>query len=375
MSKLTIDTTNASYCDTSNLNCKCYDDAYLLPLRTGKGGITDANHQYIKSSSTQHIRGAYSFTETDVTNHTDKAILLGVFSTFVWGHCFSEHFGKLWFLHTEKCKRLISEGAEIVFISVNDIYPSYFYNLFNLAGFDINTAKCITSITQYKELYVPDDSFFSKEAKEPRFFHPEYLDTIRCIQKNVKKGMKHSDLPLYQKLYLTRTQGYFSSTLRDVGEKRIENIFKEIGFHVVAPEKFSVAEQIWMLMNCHDIATTEGSISHAAVFCMPNTHLYLLRKADWVSMHQLAINEAADLSVTYIDAHHSCFCHKTEPWHGPFFMYMTPELKRFFGYRYNRNIPYFLNPLFLLYCIREIYVRTLRKNKWIDCVVRKIISK
>ena len=135
---------------------------------------------------------------------------------------------------------------------------------------------------------------------------------------------------------------------RDLGEKVLDKVFKRLGYQIIAPEKFTVNEQIWLLMNCKEVATTEGSIAHTAVFCNQGTNIVLIKKCNWVSMHQLVMNEVAKLNVTYIDAHHSCFCDKTEPWHGPFFMCITKELQNYVGHRI-RHIPYFLSHSFFIY--------------------------
>ena len=92
-------------------------------------------------------------------------------------------------------------------------------------------------------------------------------------------------------------------------------------------------------MNCKYFAATEGSISHNVIFCQPNTEAIILLKAKYRNGYQPSMNEAANINATYIDVHHTP--NYREPWHGPFFMCLTPELKRFFNIT-SVNYPYFL---------------------------------
>lgn len=371
----TINRIKKSYFIKKRLECTCYNQAYVLPINQEmKGGVVDRNLKEIKASPIQQIKGQYSF-ETNQTRKEKSAILLATFTTYTWGHCFTDHFSKLWFLQTEQCKKLIKDGATLIYISINNKKPpQYVCDLFMLAGVDLSNARCIENITQYDYLYIPDDSFFSGIEKEPRFFTKEYENTIETVRRNVYLTNKNLNVQLFPKIYLTRTQGKnFSSMYRDLGEKVLDKVFKRLGYQIIAPEKFSVNEQIWLLMNCKELATTEGSIAHTAIFCNQGTNIVLIKKCNWISMHQLVVNEVAKLNVTYIDAHHSCFCDKKEPWHGPFFMCITKELQNYVGHRI-LHIPYFLSPSFFIYCAREIYVKSFRKIQWIDKYTRKFLK-
>ena len=79
------------------------------------------------------------------------------------------------------------------------------------------------------------------------------------------------------------------------------------------------------------MATTEGSISHNAVFMSKGANLEIVRKVPFVNEYQIALNEINNLHVTYIDAHLSVFARKDALAAGPFFIYVNDNLIRFSG--------------------------------------------
>lgn len=50
-------------------------------------------------------------------------------------------------------------------------------------------------------------------------------------------------------------------------------------------------------------------------------------------MHQVMINEFADMDATYVEAHHSSRANKDNPWWGPFYLCDTKYLERYVGHR------------------------------------------
>ena len=153
--------------------------------------------------------------------------------------------------------------------------------------------------------------------------------------------MKVQTSSIYDKVYLTRTRVGVND--REYGEKSIECIFRKKGFMIISPEKYSLEEQFNILTHCKELATTEGSISHSAIFCNPGTKLYLIRKSNYVNGYQTIINEIADLDVTYIDAHCSLSEVQYGAMYGPFYMCITPELERFVGHRVV-HLPLWMRP-------------------------------
>lgn len=57
----------------------------------------------------------------------------------------------------------------------------------------------------------------------------------------------------------------------------------------------------------------------------------LLRKCDYINPWQMAINEVADIDVTYIDVHKSINNNKQFPMVGPYYLCVTSELCHYFN--------------------------------------------
>lgn len=299
-----------------------------------------------------------------------KAVLLGNFWIYVWGHCFTDHFNKLWFAFTEECKKLQSQGAELIALSCKPQAPKYFQSLFELTGFDWNSLKFVTETTQYDELYVPDNCYLQIEGEWNRFYTKEYVGLLDRMKMNVRRlALADGHYPQYDRIYLTRTQGSFG-TFRDLGEKLIEDVFRKEGYTIVAPEKFTVPQQIWLMMNVKDLVATDGSICHASTFCAPRTKITVLMKADFLVENQIVSDQIAELDVTYVGVHRSFFAGKNDPWHGPFLFCITNNLERYVGHKIP-HVPFFLRKDFFLYCLRKLYVVSFRKSSFVDAFVKK----
>lgn len=355
------------------LKINCYKKARVFPYKDGQKGEIITNDLMAVATDFPHKVDMSDYDTSNGYKKCKRAVFVGDFWIYVWGHCFTDHYNKIWFALTEQCKALQNDGAELIFIGCSPKIPKYFYDLFSLAGVDLHNAKMITEPTIFEELYVPDNCYYILDDRWYRYYTDEYLGLLSNMKINVTLLAKKSGkFPVYKRIYLTRTQGNFGSTFKNIGEKTIENIFRKEGYTIIAPEKYSVAEQIWMMMNCDDLVATDGSICHASCFCRSTTHLTVLLKADFLVMHQVAANQIAGMDVAYVTAHHSTWVDKVAPWHGPFYMYVTKQLQNYLGKRI-LHIPYFASPSYFLYFIRHIYMMTLRKSVFCDRVVRKIL--
>ncbi len=351
-----------------------YQNAYVFPFKDGqRGEVVTADGITLASDFKEKV----SLDKYDSTNlqHERKAIFVGSLWIYIWGHCFTDHFNKVWFVLTEECRKLQSEGAELVFISCTTTVPKYIQQIFSYAGIDLTKVRMVTEPTLFEELYVPENCYYHTPDKWHRYFTKEYLSLLNNIRKNVmEEAEKDGHFPVYDKIYLTRTQGKFGSLWKDLGEKAIENAFAKEGYTVIAPEKHTVAQQFWMMMNCKRLVATDGSICHASCFCKPHAKVTVLCKADFLVEHQIVSNQIADLDVTYVSVHHSFFVDKKSPWHGPYLLCVTPNLERYVGHEIP-HIPYFLTKDFFKYLIRKVYVSTFGHAEWINKIVRKQLKK
>lgn len=348
-----------------NLTYQGFDNAFVLPSKDlwkeGKcfGGVVTKEGDFVESSAWHEGKRCdkYEFNEADAIRRDETAIYMGFYNP-CWGHAITDNLKKLWFLKTDKCKDLLSQGAKLIYLTIdNQLMPLYIYRLFALAGVDLTEFELITDLSLFARIVVPDNSFIADNGQ--RFFTQPYVDTIAKIKANAICQNK-----VYpEKVYFTRTQ---LKSNRDIGEKSIEKVFRKKGFTVIAPEQHSVDEQIQMLMHCKSFAATEGSISHNAVFCEPGADVVIVRKCNDVNKYQMAVNEVADVNVTYIDAHHSTKAPKTAPWVGPFYLFTNINLYHFFNIR-NLTLPYFAKVSWWRYCWEDSFLY--RKMKRIIAIL------
>lgn len=312
-----------------------YDDSFVLPSKdlwvNGKclGGVVDKDKCFVMSSAWHE--GArcdkYDFTEDEVEVRDERVIYLG-FLNSCWGHAITDNLKKLWFVGTESYKELIEKGYKVVYITEdNKSMPKYVWRLFELCGVDCSMFEHIVKVTRFKNVVVPDNSFIADNGE--RYYTDEYKRTIDVIKSNAALNTEYKG----KKIYFSRTG---TQTWRETGEKAIEKVFESLGYVILHPERFSVDTQISIVSSCKAFASTEGSISHNAVFCAPNTPVTIIRKVHDVNKYQMALNAVADVDVTYIDAHHSINAQEGSPWVGPFYLCVNRNVERYVGHRIMR---------------------------------------
>lgn len=322
-------------------------NALILPSKDiwvdGKclGGVVDKEGNFIMSSAWHEGKRCdkYDYDDKDVKDTDDSVVYIG-FLNSCWGHAITDNLKKVWFLHTETCKELLNVGYKIVYITAdNTPMPIYVWRLFEMCGIDHSSFIHVTNLTRYKHVVVPDNSFIADNGE--RFYTNEFVKTIESIKNTVIPLNKFQG----KKIYFTRSG---TQSRREVGERSIEKVFQSLGYIIIHPEAYSVDKQVAMLKYCSAFAATEGSISHNAVFCSPETSVTIIRKVYDVNKYQMAINSIAKVNVTYVDAHKSYKAPAESPWAGPFFMYINDNVRRFSKKR-SFTFPLWMNPLWWRY--------------------------
>jgi hypothetical protein len=191
-----------------------------------------------------------------------------------------------------------------------------------------------------------------------RFEEKQKKEIIEKIKDNVRSTTYYESAPSYD-LYYTRT-ALKDASKREIGEKSIEKLFKKRGFQVFSPETLPLEEQISLLIKCNRFAATEGSCSHASVFCNSSAEVIILRKVNNVNWYSPMISDFVGNRTVFVDANHSVMANKKAPVVGPFYLYVTKELSRFWGQK-SFVVPLFFRPSYWNYrCffpIRREYYR------------------
>lgn len=330
-------------------------NAYILPYnKETNGGVVGEDKTYYKHSHLHRGGGtSYSFDNNDVTRINEDVVYLGMFFN-LWGHCITDELKLLWFLLDTDYQFL--KNCKLVYIPMQDFkFSENFSYILNKLGLDTSKLIPITTITQFNHVYLPDDCFVCDDSTNLRYYTDEYLNLINFITNDI-----YADTT-YSKIYFTRTG---LKNKKDTGEKYIENVFREMGYKVISPEKLSFEQQVSLLKGCNYFATTEGSCAHNALFMNEGSNIIIIRKASYINEYQLCIDFAKKLDVTYIDSYYSTLAPKNYEYFGPFFLYQSKFLSEYFGLKY-KGFPffYYLFSYRLYFFLRKIYGRIRRLLK------------
>ncbi len=146
-------------------------------------------------------------------------------------------------------------------------------------------------------------------------------------------GRKNKKETGYDKVYFTASQWKTNS----YGEDKLEKYFSNKDFKVIAPEKYTFSEQLNILLNCKCFASTIGSCSHNSIFLENDASVILIPRANYLTGYQMTVNTLWNQSITIVDCHLSVFVNKDFPWEGPFFYYVSQNLKDYFEDRSINN--------------------------------------
>ncbi len=282
-----------------------------------------------------------SFENNLLVYGSKRCIFLGYFVVSCYGHVITDNLKKLWFLQTDYCKRLWNLGYEVVYITqANETVPRYMEELFAFAGCDIKQCRQITELETFDDVVVPDSCLFYKNGS--LFYTQEYVHIIDRIKLSVEKHF--ADVKAKPKIYYTRRR-IKSKRTAEYNEQCVENEFRKAGYEIIAPETLSVGQCIYYTMKCSYFAASEGSVSHNILFCNENAQCVVLKKADYTNPYSTMVDDVSGCKVEYVKAHHSSCANRKEPWNGPFFFCITPQLEAFFGYKIPHK-PFFLHMSF-----------------------------
>ena len=249
-----------------------------------------------------------------------------------WGHEITDGVRLLWGLIREINHIKIPNDIKFVYTlrDNNKQLNQNFKELLSYFGAADNTLLCVDKPTQFKKIYLADESYWYNSQSDAKRKYSNYFTYI--FDYLTKQIVPENNKP-NKVVYFSRTA--WKKGNPDFGEKFIEDAFvNSMHCEIVHPERLSFVEMVRLLQNTQTLITTEGSISHNALFMQNGTDLIIIRKAGFISYYQLMINQVKNLNVTYIDAHFThYFYDKTAPYYGPFFLYVNKSLALYLGIR------------------------------------------
>ena len=292
------------------------------------GGIIDDKHEFIDGSGLHRgMEQCYDISGKKISESDEDIIFLGVWANFVWGHCLTDNIKRLWVLKNENFMKKYGHLRFVFVPSHNVNIQTNFHQLLKILGIDNIRLEPINEITKFRKIILPDECFW-KEEDGTRFFTKEYINLIDQIR---NYGKDHFEPTTDKKIYFTYRN---FPAYRTIGEQKIEKFFSEIGFKIISPEEYTFVEQLNILLNCEEFASTIGSLAHNSIFLRDKTKMYLIPRANFITEYQLALDQVHDLDITYIDSTLSFYVNPKRKWEGPFYFIVSRNLEKCFGHKY-----------------------------------------
>lgn len=282
------------------------------------GGVTDENLNYIQDSEQLVIaRCYYNEPQVEMSGFDDRydfsqieyidepVVYIGLITDH-WGHFMHENIARLWyFIDNPDC------NYKIVYISSHaDSLFEYIY----LLGLSPDRFIRITRPIKFKEVIIPEVSMVLSDI-----YHKKYAKIIEKMGENI--------LPLdHKKIYLTRS--LWRDRERFIGEKEIENTFRNNGFTIISPETLSAKDKIALMKGADIVVALRGSASYNMLFGKSGAKLVVLNTAN-SGILELADVFRKDIEVIHVDVFKELL-----PVHvgiGPSLLTLTPQLEDFFN--------------------------------------------
>ena len=310
------------HAEDKTLGVQTYSNATVLPCkelpdgRSG-GGIVSEAGEFLKESTVHN--GSHVPYKTEAVKHSDETVIYFGMLIGVWGHCFTDCIKRAWFFHSDEYREQYT-GLKVIYTAHEGSLHKNFLDLLAKSGIDIQNFYEVKEPTVFKEIIIPDSSFWLDDERNDHFTK-EYRECIDRIKAPYARQKKDINKKIY---YSHRNVRGFNN---DIGEEKIERYLEKNGFEIVHPEKLNLDEQLDLLSRCSVFAATDGSNSHNSVFLPEDSEVIIILRSPYMTFHQLALNELYERQkIYYVDSSLSLLCKADRPTRGPFFYYVSKEL-------------------------------------------------
>ena len=332
------------YFSDRRLGVPAYDSALVLPGTVRGGGVIGADGKLVDCSVVQNGWPKGGFYESGPVESVDEEVVyLGMFYS-CWGHAITDCLKHLWFLGDESVDARIKR-LKFVYTTthVGPNLPQNFLRLLELLGFGPDRIVRIERPTRFRRVYVPDPCFGSVTPGTPYRYTREYSEIIERLLSAA--GAEPG--PVDRSVYFTRTGWRLD---RAEGEKRIETVFRNLGYEIVRPETLSFVQMVRLLSRVRNFASTDGSCAHNALFLPEGSRTVVVRKVRCCNVYQAIVGQVRRLDTVYIDANRSDRPRDARmPLFGPYFLYVNERLAAFAGIR-----PHFPRLAYCAYALRSM---------------------
>lgn len=345
---------NNFWCE-KNLTVQEYPNA-IVGSGWNEGGVWQENGEFIQHTYFNCSPLFAMQNKPKVLDSINESVVFVGLFTGTWGHEITDHLKHLWLYFDEHYAHLKNLRWVYSCVFGNTQISNYYWTMLKSMGINKKLER-ITGATQFKSIFVPDDSIFFDQTKGIYQITPTYFSMIKRIAKQpLPENPQH-----FQKVYFSRVRFESVDKVKDFNEAALENVFKNQGFTIIYPDELDFLTEVQILQHCKVFAATEGSIAHNLLFCQEGTTAIILKKCRQLAIHQMPINAIQKAKVYFINAGFSPLADYSAFWFGgPFFMYQTKELSRFFhlnypGFPYFKFCQYILR--FCLYRLRQFWFK------------------
>lgn len=328
---------NKDYYLKKALNAPTYENAVVMPVKlsinsnnesTMGGGIDDCNGNFIDGTNVQ-TGTEVGYNYEDCKYVCEDVVYIGMMHS-CYGHMITDCLAKLWYLQTEEYK---SSCKPILYLTIAPL-KKWQYEILELAGVDLKLLKTVDDVTRFKSIIVPDNSQIRRQGGE-HFWTGSFRSTIDLM---INNALSLESANIDKKIYLTRTN--WNRVYDDYGEDMIEPLFKNAGYSIYSPEKYSVAKQIAIMQGAEELVSTECSAAHNAIFMKNGSKIVLLRKGLYVNYYSTMISQICNLKTIVIDCSMSIINRNGKfAYAGPFFIYPNNNICKYLNIK-RKEFPY-----------------------------------
>ena len=339
------------------LQTKEIEQGIILPDKDRLGGVVDSRFNFVSESAFQYgdltLWGGVYDVDENVEEIDETVIFVGHMQRH-WGNFLFDCLTRMWYALAEPNPyRLAYCGVQMEENALDN--PDTRYGEFmHLLGIEEDRFIDIRRPTRFLKVIIPELSAFPGT-----FYTHEFAVVFDRVIANVNRLTSYES---YDKIYLTRRQ---MAACTELGEKEIETVFRKLGYQIIAPEKLTVAEQVYIFNHCKSFASIEGTTSHNILFAQDGTEHIILRKQNYINTRQVVFDQIRHIVPEYIDIFY-------EPFHGfplshdagPFYIGVTPpffkwtkELAYSFSVSDKVMIQYSKIRNFFVYTLKCIYYK------------------
>ncbi len=339
------------------------EEGVLLPVNTksnpygtlwGSGGVVDSKGNYVEASAqvafhmNDRVRGKYDIEEKALIKRDETVIYMNFFIAH-WGHFLIDVVSRLWYVIQKLQEKENVKIAYIVEKGKNNQISGHYLEFLNLLGIAKENLISIHQPTKFKKIIIPESALYPG-----KYYTKEY----KFIFDTIKENVEDTEVP-YDKVYFSR-QHLKTANKKEIGEKSIEKWLQHNGFKIIAPEKYTVKQQIQIMKKSNVVAAISGTLPHNLLFANDETKLLIINKTIRVNRHQFLIDEIRHLDVTYLDCHISLF--PVLYGAGPFIITLNDNTLRYakdhqYRIKYNRNYYRMYNKYKVLWYLYK-YIKT-----------------